>query len=341
MADAVVAPAPVAAEVAAPEAAPSGGPHRGDIEVPFVIKQEDGFYDPNDGALLEAIAPEGAVIPPQAEEVKVEPEPVKPDAPVRLKAFRKEDNSLDEERVEAELAQREQAVTNFNAFIDSDPTVKLAVLKALKNRGTALTSEQEAFLTEKDTPPAPAKPKATPEQIQAHYQKLREAAKLSGDWSDVIDFKEEWIDKPRLEEAKNATNAERARIAAENNERNRQAQTAQAAALYETQAKEAETNYKHLVQWDHKAKALIVKSDKMVPPGLAAKYRENADKLGPKATIQDVLEYTLLKMGQFSAPKPKVAAPVPGIRRSAPPAAPPKQKLGKGEMAVDYVVVGQ
>ncbi len=91
-----------------------------------------------------------------------------PAAPTRLTKFRKADNTLDEDRLEAleKIAEQHAAEVAYRLELEKkDPEVRRAILRAHKNAGGKLSPEDEAFLV-------PPKQALNREQLLQEYNRI-------------------------------------------------------------------------------------------------------------------------------------------------------------------------
>ena len=316
----------------------TSGPHKGDMEIPFVIKTgPDEFADP--GVYRDEPMPEEIAAPAPEVAPEVTPEVVA-DVPTRLKDYRKPTGELDEEAAETaltstrtELEQAKSQWNQWNELVASDPALKLATLQALKKKGVTLPPDQEALVVAAEKK-APSVQLPTQAQAIAHYDKLVS----EGQPGAAQAFWHEYVTKPQLEATAKAVEEQKRQIAEEETKRQRNAQIQQQAQAYKAQAAEAFKAYPTILKADPTSPSGYVIADKVV----AAKFNEvNARLTTTDSTILDVLEIALHRCGRLSAAAPKPPAPttVQGVRKGAPSAGAAKPKLGKGELAQEYVVV--
>lgn len=270
------------------------------------------------------------------------------EVPARFKEFRKPTGELDEEALEAahvkatEEAQRTHGTLNqIDQFVSNNAALKREWLKALKASGQNITPEQEAFITVNEKPTEPEKPQPTEVQMKAHYAKLVQDAKLSGDWSETLAFRD-YMDELRHEKTAKTLETERARLAAEDQKRRDESARAAAQAKANKETVEAAKAFPRLLVKSDKAPSGYMISD----PAVAKAFDEvNREMVNSPVTMKTILELALHRVGKLGGAKP-VPKPVPTARtvpvpvasaRSAPVV---KPKLEAHEVVQPFSIVG-
>lgn len=278
-----------------------------DTEV--VEVNEDGSDIAPDADAPDETAPdagEGDVAGEVAETPETPETPAPAVVPTTLLNLRGAGGALDETlvaKLHDEHAQLSQFGANLNAMIQTDPAFKTAYAKALKAKGVALPDEWEALTVE-----APPAPKYTVEQVKAAYNKLV----AEGRNAEALQMWDEHVVQPR----------EQARMFEE--KRFREEQMRQQRKQIEAQ-RAAEIAAQQKTSWAQAAKdypSVLVADPNLAigfrikDPAIAAKFAEVNKQLGDTATLRDVLDVTLARMGRLGRPVAKVATkPVPAVRK--------------------------
>lgn len=307
-------PEPV--EVAEPEVV-DAAPESEGASVPYRVRADNPVpEDDANGADVEA--------PPGIDTAPVTPLP----APLRLAVLRKADGSFDEDKIEEAYNRAEQTsrgMADFQRAYATNPEFRLATIKHLKASGEQLTPQQQSEL---DASAAPAKPEPTDAQYAAHYKKLREDAKISGDWDAVLEFKDVMEERARSKE-RAEREAERQAAQAE---RQRQEQTvARQAELARDarEAREAARDFSDL--WVKDAKMAV--GYRCTDPEVLAKVSQ-LQVAFPEMSLKDATETACAVLKKLKSGKATVAATVPAARNVK--VMPRKSDPAPGEARVQY-----
>ncbi len=280
-----------------------------------VVEVEDESGEPIEGE------PEAEVDQPEVVE----------EAPVALTILKVQGQDWDEARIQqvsSEHAQATQTLHNYNALILEDAELKKAYAKALKRKGVLLPPDMEALTVE-----APAAPKYTMAQIQAGYDKLvaeGQPGKAQALWH-------EYVTKPEQDELRRENAEYKARVDRDNAARQAQAQQNALVERNKVAWSQAAKDYPSVLVADPS----LALGFKIKDPQVAAKFAEVNNTLGATASLRDVLDVTLARMGRLGK-QPTKPAPVSTTRIIKKPSLPKvTNRESSKTWRPDYTVTGQ